>query len=503
MKKMLYSSLLLSILMSILFWHREPGISVVLFVVPTLLVIYLNLKQSQKIKNKKGIYWCIPIILLSLTYFIFNNTLFQGLNIPIILALIIIMCMDMTETQLSETRFIRNVVSKIFKPFSNFKKVLGTVKVKEKIKEEKQNEKIVFIKKLLKSLIIAVPLLLIVISLLSEADSVFENIFHEIPNYFSKLFSSVTAADIFWRIIWIIFNFLYISGFLLMFINEEKKQETRTEKDKTQKISTFTQNTILVSLNLIYLIFSIIQFKYLFVNAGKTADFDYAQYARTGFFQLMMVSLINFGILKLGKVEQKEKLNTILKITMIVFTLVIIISAIFRMYLYEQAYGYTYLRLFVYFVLATEILILIPVTMNLLGKNLNTFKISLEIIVIMYVILNLINIDSIIASKNINRYLNDMENKKLDVYYIMNSTGTDAIKEKIKILNQSPEGLSITAQTRLNDIKREAKIYLKGNKKYYQNKNMKWQEFNLSKNKAKEILKYIDLTSNEVYEFNY
>ena len=63
--------------------------------------------------------------------------------------------------------------------------------------------------------------------------------------------------------------------------------------------------------------------------------------------------------------------------------------------------------------------------------------------------------------------------------------------------------LSITAQTRLNDIKREAKIYLKGNKKYYQNKNMKWQEFNLSKNKAKEILKYIDLTSNEVYEFNY
>ena len=359
MKKMLYSSFLLSILMSILFWHREPGISVVLFIVPTLLVIYFNLKQSQKIKNKKGIYWCIPIILLGLTYFIFNNTLFQGLNIPIILALIIIMCMDMTETQLSETRFIRNVVSKIFKPFSNFKKVLGTVKVKEKIKEEKQNEKIVFIKKLLKSLIIAIPLLLIVISLLSEADSVFENIFHEIPNYFSKLFSSVTAIDIFWRIIWIIFNFFYISGFILMFVNEEKKQETKIEKDKAQKISTFTQNTILVSLNLIYLIFSIIQFKYLFINAGKTADFDYAQYARTGFFQLMMVSLINFGILKIGKVEQKEKLNTILKITMIVFTLVIIISAIFRMYLYEQAYGYTYLRLFVYFVLATEILILI------------------------------------------------------------------------------------------------------------------------------------------------
>ena len=32
-----------------------------------------------------------------------------------------------------------------------------------------------------------------------------------------------------------------------------------------------------------------------------------------------------------------------------------------------------------------------------------------------------------------------MENKKLDVYYIMNSTGTDAIKEKIKILLQATQ----------------------------------------------------------------
>ena len=98
------------------------------------------------------------------------------------------------------------------------------------------------------------------------------------------------------------------------------------------------------------------------------------------------------------------------------------------------------------------------------------------------------------------KYLMDELNK---IQKVINKEMADAIKEKIKILNQSPEGLSITAQTRLNDIKREAKIYLNGNKKYYQNKNMKWQEFNLSKNKAKEVLKYIDLTSNDVYEFNY
>ncbi len=501
MKKILCGSLVLSIIMSILFWHKSPGISVIIFIIPLILLILYSLRENQKIKNKNGIYWSIPIILLSLTYFIFNNILFQLLNVPIIIGLIIIMCMDITETQISENRFIRNIISKVFKPFSNFKSVLKILKLKEKIEEQKetQNDKIIFAKKLIKSIIISIPLIIIVILLLSSADSVFENIFHNIPYYLSKIFDNTTIIDILWRIAWIIFSFLYISGFILIFIKEKEDKFVKTAEKKSNKVSVFTQNTILILLNIIYLIFSIIQFKYLFISAGKSSNFDYATYARTGFFQLMFVSLINFGILKIGKIEQKEKLNTVLKILLVVFTLVIIISAVFRMYLYEQEYGYTYLRLFVYFILVTETLILIPILMNLLGKNLNIFKLSLKIIVTMYVILNFINIDLVIAKNNINRYLKDPENNKLDIIYIMNSTGTDAIKEKIKILNQSEEGLSTEAKERMSSIKRTTKIYLKGNKDHYQNKETKWQEFNLSKYNAEKALKDVDLNINEFY----
>ena len=72
MKKILYSSLFLSILQSILFWDKIPGISVVLFIIPTILLVLYNLNEKQMINNKKGILWAIPIILLSLTYFIFK-----------------------------------------------------------------------------------------------------------------------------------------------------------------------------------------------------------------------------------------------------------------------------------------------------------------------------------------------------------------------------------------------------------------------------------------------
>lgn len=43
------------------------------------------------------------------------------------------------------------------------------------------------------------------------------------------------------------------------------------------------------------------------MNAGKTSDFDYATYARTGFIQLMFVSFINLALLKITR-ETKGKL---------------------------------------------------------------------------------------------------------------------------------------------------------------------------------------------------
>ena len=106
MKKILYSSLFLSLLQSILFWHRSPGISIAIFLTATIILLIYNLKEKEMIKNKKGILWAIPIELLGLTYFIFNNTFFKILNVPVILTLFVIMCMNITKTKITENRFL-------------------------------------------------------------------------------------------------------------------------------------------------------------------------------------------------------------------------------------------------------------------------------------------------------------------------------------------------------------------------------------------------------------
>ena len=53
MKKILYSSLFLSILQSILFWHKDPGISIAIFLTATIILTIYNLKEKEMAIEKR------------------------------------------------------------------------------------------------------------------------------------------------------------------------------------------------------------------------------------------------------------------------------------------------------------------------------------------------------------------------------------------------------------------------------------------------------------------
>ena len=64
---------------SILFYKNSLGINVVLFIGPLLGFLYYVLKENKKIVNKKGLLFMIPIMLLSIFYFIYDNTFLKYL----------------------------------------------------------------------------------------------------------------------------------------------------------------------------------------------------------------------------------------------------------------------------------------------------------------------------------------------------------------------------------------------------------------------------------------
>ena len=72
--------LLISILYTILFFGKVKGLSMIIFTLIFLLFTYYYLKKINLIKNKKAFIYIIPIILLSLTYLIFDNSMFSFFN---------------------------------------------------------------------------------------------------------------------------------------------------------------------------------------------------------------------------------------------------------------------------------------------------------------------------------------------------------------------------------------------------------------------------------------
>lgn len=470
---------ILSILQSILFWEKEPGISVMLFVISFLAGLIYLMYKYKKIENKKAFILVIPIILLSATYFIYHNTLFQMINVLVILILMMIMCIYATRLHVKIQEFLVKAIELLAGSFESISDVIDSLKNKFKKKEDVENEKTEKIKQGLKSFVYAVPVILIVLILLISADSVFANIFANIFDEFKNIFMAENFVMFCIRMCIIIIFFFIFSGFFVNILKKDTMFNSESEEKIVEiHIEKMTINMILTILNIFYFIFSIIQFTSLFSNIN-TNDFDYATYARQGFFQLMIISFINIVMIMLAKVNKGNTSSYTkgMSILILLFTMVILLSAFFRMNLYEKAYGYTYLRLFVYYILVTEFILILPIGLWILDRKIDILKWTIGIVTIMYMILNFSNIESTIAKRNVDRYFENQEENEIDLEYLFHHTGTDAIGQMKRLLNAKDE-----------TVVKRVKKYLLQEKEDLQDTETSWQETNLSEIKAKEEL---------------
>ncbi len=213
-----------------------------------------------------------------------------------------------------------------------------------------------------------------------------------------------------------------------------------------------------------------------FVQQLQKTNVNYAQYARTGFFQLMAVSIINFVVLIVSKKNTKEANKTskqytkIMNTLLAVFTIVILLSSVVRMNLYEQEYGYTFLRIMVYFIQITELILIFPTILYNIKEKFPILPWVIGISVTMYIILNFINVDALIARRNINRYFAETEKTEptIDFAYLSEHTSWDAIPEITRLLETKDNFL----QTKVNQ-------YLLQQYKELKEEKQSWQSFNV------------------------
>src|SRR5205809_1432327 len=194
---------------------------------------------------------------------------------------------------------------------------------------------------------LAFPLLVVFGGLFSSADAVFHDV---VADLFAIDFGAVLGHIALFGI----FAGL-TAGYLRGALLRAAPPHPLTEGDSTLSLGIIPVATALGLVDLLFLIFVVIQLRYLFGGVeliGAATGLTYAEYARRGFFELVTASGLVLPLLAgadwVVRNESREHQRTFrqLAIVLLLLLAVVMASALARMRLYVGAYGLSEIRVY-------------------------------------------------------------------------------------------------------------------------------------------------------------
>jgi len=463
-------SVFLGILFDYFFYDKGLGIAFPLYILLIVFGFFGILYLYKKRIKKDAILLLIPLFFFSIMTAIRSSELLTFFNVVACIYLLLLiadLCFDkkISDYLIRDYIFVPFTPFKFITPF--FKSISDLFSLKKESKDKKVSSQIV------RGILISIPFLIIFILLFSSADLVFQK-------YMSDLVSINVEGETIVRILLVLLvSCVFVGAYSYIF---NVRKEVIGDKERRLSIGSIESYILLGSVNLLFLLFISIQITYLFGGQSNISSlgFTYAQYARRGFFELIGVAVISFFLLLgLDKYIKRERGNNlkifkVLSSLLVAEVVVIMISAFTRLLLYEDAYGFTTLRLyshvFIIFLTITFALLIYKVLKNEKESN---FSLGVFLSAILFLVsMNILNPDAFIAQRNRERF-ND--GKKIDVYYLT-TLSDDALPVTIKMLNVSDES-----------IKGEFAYYMYWRVQGRDSSN-NWQSFNISRNRAQEII---------------
>ena len=465
---------ILAIIYDEFFTGKQIGVSIPIFYVMFMGFFLWSVRKNVRFIKNTGFIMIIPTFLMVINYSIHSNNILNYFNGVMLLVLTVTstLLIRYQGRKWDYDQLVRKAFSRVIKAIpENVWKPLIFIKSSITIKEKKRKTSIN--RNILRGVIISIPLLIVILFLLTSADMVFK---HYLVNISSGL-EDINIGKIMSHMLVITIIFFIVFSYIWSFKYSCAKEENNKKILQWEPIS---QITVIFMINVVYLLFSIVQFSYLYGGDSSLlpSGFTYSEYARKGFFELFVVTIINFTIvlssMKFIKKDNKtiSIIANVLLTLLVVFTINMLFSANYKMSLYEQTYGFTYLRIFVHIFMIMLFMLFIIVLIGIWNRKMPINKVLLITVLIMYILLNYINVDKVIAQKNIDIYY---KTQKIDVLYL-ESLSYDATTEILKLKNDS--NIKISS---------EVNRYLEATKKELAKKSS-WYEFNYSKYRTKKVL---------------
>ena len=475
-------SLIAGIVFDYLFYERAIGVSYPLYATVFYALFWVASREQITFQIDFGWFLLIPILLLSATFAIHSNRVLLALNFILIPPLLCLQTMLLVyKYEWSGVRSVFLFLRRLFRQiFGNAPKVflelISLAKVAERIAPEKRKS----LKNIFIGLIISAPLLVVVIALLAEADTVFQSLIVNVlkPLEFIGSIPFVEHVGVIGIITVLLFTYLTV-------VLKAKVEEVSAPLEiDTGRWDATIVATVLVMVNLVYILFCVIQFTYLFGGEAvirSIPDYTYAAYARRGFSELIVVTVINLSTLLIGLHFTKNdgklgRLVFALRCLLVLCTVILLYSAHLRLKLYEEAYGYTYARIFAHTFIGFLFILFMLTLYKFWRQELPLLKAFAITALLTYTTLNYVNIDAIIARKNIDRYVNT---GKIDLEYLQ-ELSYDAILELSRLRSTGDDDMTAKQMAQfLHDKEAELKP------------ESPWQSYNLSKARAKWMLSQI------------
>lgn len=171
--------------------------------------------------------------------------------------------------------------------------------------------------------------------------------------------------------------------------------------------------TVLVLVDMLFAAFMLVQGTYLFGGHDtlERTGMTFATYARRGFFELVTVACLALALLWAADlITRRERpwqrrAFVAASAVMVVLVLGMLASAALRMWLYEQAYGFTLLRLLTHTWMIWLACVLLLFLVALVRERPRWFTMGVPAAAVAYLLaLNLLNPDAMIVRENLARY---------------------------------------------------------------------------------------------------
>lgn len=398
-KGLIVSMLILSFLFFdfAIFKGFNLGYTIFYFLFFTATTIYLPNKKPSAFAGFSG----ALSLACSVTFFINTNNLIKLFSFILISFLYALYCIEISDTlnyKKGSFKALLDVVLMYFAyPFINLPSVFGSIK-----ESSKKNKRLVAV---LIGVAVSLPMLMIIVPLLIKSDAAFEGLV-------TAIFKNIRLV-----IFEIVLAILFTPYLLSMLYGKKHKLNVKSTADKeyTGSVPITIGVTFLSVISLTYVTYLVSQLAYFFSAFEGFLPEGYEKtasaFARRGFYEMFAVCVINVLMISVvsfvTKKTKKNKISTGIKglsCFISLFSVVLIITALAKMKLNVETFGFTANRLLVTALIIMVLFAILFFIAHIFIPKFNYFQPLVIICSFIFVALAFLNVDAFVADYNVRAY---------------------------------------------------------------------------------------------------